>query len=67
MAAVAIQLYTMLLQHDARHGYITTGESYILVHIRPSEATRLEYALLPLLSQPPPRNVGGKLAKGVIF
>ncbi|KUI74193.1 hypothetical protein VM1G_10030 [Cytospora mali] len=55
MAAVATQLYTTLLQHEARYGYITTGESYILVRIRPGEATRLEYALLPLLTQQPPR------------
>ncbi|KUI70858.1 hypothetical protein VM1G_06472 [Cytospora mali] len=56
LAAVATQIYTTLLDQKLRYGYITTGESYILVRIRPGQATTLEYLLLPVLSEQPSRD-----------
>ncbi|KAJ4413561.1 hypothetical protein N0V82_008457 [Gnomoniopsis sp. IMI 355080] len=49
LAAVATQIYASLLKKKLRYGYITTGESYILIHIRPEQATTVEYMVLPAL------------------
>lgn len=57
LAAVATQIYSVLVRSELRYGYITTGESYILVRIRPGEATTLEYLLLTALRSQSPREV----------
>lgn len=62
LAAVATQIYSSLLNKGLRYGYITTGESYILVRIRPGQATTLEYLLLPALRRQSPREVEGREA-----
>ncbi|CAN8096752.1 unnamed protein product [Discula destructiva] len=49
LAAVATQIYSSLLNKKLRYGYITTSESYILVRIRPEQATVLEYLRLSRL------------------
>lgn len=60
LAAVATQIYSSLLNKRLRYGYITTGASYILVRIRPGQATTLEYMLLPALRHQIPREVEGR-------
>ncbi|KAG6354085.1 hypothetical protein INS49_005056 [Diaporthe citri] len=55
LAAVATQIYSTLLSEGARYGYITTGESYILLRIRPNHPTTLDYLLLPRIRSPPER------------
>lgn len=53
LAAVVTQLYSTLVGEKARYGYITTGQSYILVRIRPNQPTVVDYFFLPaLLHQP---------------
>lgn len=53
LSAVATQIYSTLVQKELRYGYITTGESYILVRIRPGEPTAMDYFLLPPISASP--------------
>lgn len=55
LAAVATQIYTTLLKNKQRYGYITTGESYILLRIPASSPTTIEYLSLPALSSQPAR------------
>ncbi|ROW07245.1 hypothetical protein VMCG_03827 [Cytospora schulzeri] len=52
LAAVATQIYSTLVAKKLRYGYITTGESYILLRIRPGHATAVDYLFLPALRQP---------------
>ncbi|KAH8754569.1 hypothetical protein F5883DRAFT_573084 [Diaporthe sp. PMI_573] len=62
LAAVSAQIYTVLIDKEIRYGYITTGESYILVRLRPGHATTMEYLLLPALRPQPTREVDGEAA-----
>lgn len=51
LSAVAAQVYTQLIHYKKRYGYITTGESYIIVRIRPNNPTSLDYLFLPAASR----------------
>lgn len=58
LAAVATQIYSTLFFKQLRYGYITTGESYILVRIRPGQPTAMDYLVLPALREPPAQRNG---------
>lgn len=58
LAAVATQIYSTLLFKQLRYGYVTTGESYILLQIRPGQPAAMDYLLLPAISDPPSQQEG---------
>lgn len=60
LAAVSAQLYTALIERKRRYGYITTGQSYILLRIPPGRPTTMQYLLLPPLRPQPTRDVDGE-------
>ncbi|KAH8762026.1 hypothetical protein F5883DRAFT_122214 [Diaporthe sp. PMI_573] len=60
LAAVATQLYSTLVKMELRYGYVTTGQSYILVRIHPGDPTTLDYLLLPILTKQPIRQEQGQ-------
>ncbi|KAF3763537.1 hypothetical protein M406DRAFT_74129 [Cryphonectria parasitica EP155] len=47
LAAVATQIYSSLVNSKRRYGYITTGQSYVLLRISPSSPKIIEYLALP--------------------
>lgn len=56
LAAVVMQIYSALLKNKQRYGYITTGESYVLVRIPPGSPAKIEYLSLPALRAAPGRD-----------